>query len=297
MDFSDIPDPIDVDRVAHFSETSTARAALRTEIMGSATELRTVRRRSSLARWATPLASAAAVAVAVAVGVTVTALGPGQDDGGAAGFGPTTQASTEISGIDASEGVYVQGRPAPLSDPGAGPATPPPDGQVGTNIFGMTYGLDQPYPQLNGERPQLVLVAGTDGVGGYAYIDDLAQIEQGSGAISLFLEDGATVVGELAPPLVAGLPTNSRGQTYGPLTGADTTRSPDLVLVEGIAGVEGYVPRAAFDEPTPPAGVDSYEDFETWRASLPTEVPVTEADGVTAIDTYALSTRVRNPYQ
>ncbi|MDT9591944.1 hypothetical protein RDV89_02630 [Nocardioides zeae] len=180
------------------------------------------------------------------------------------------------AGGEASAAITVTGGPPPRV------ATPPPATGVGRSSWGVSYGRDEPYAELDGRYPDLVYVRGDRGVRGYAVREDLVDIDELGGVIDLYLEDGHTERGQLTSPRGAGWPENERGQTYG--RAATVHRMPDLVEVVGDCGVAGYV---TSDEWA------TYSDAPlTTRALLLGEgrhvVEVVASDGTTVVDDLTL---------
>lgn len=162
---------------------------------------------------------------------------------------------------------------------------PPPEGVIRTESD-VTLGRDEPYAELDGERPHMVYVAGEEAVAGYALRWELDDIGAHGGRIVLYAADGQTPVGYYTSPDGVGYPVNENGQTYGIVGTGLAVEAPDLAQVVGDGCTSGYVPSWVVDS--------SAKSLAESRADLDLperywEIDVTEADGTTVVDTLTFS--------
>lgn len=85
-------------------------------------------------------------------------------------------------------------------------------------------------------------------------------------------------------PDVAGLQSNTNGQTIGTIVDMSQGRTPDLVLVVATNGTQGYVRSSDMDTARPPAGRPAPDGW-TAPAKL---VPVYTKDGLTIVGEFKI---------
>lgn len=173
-----------------------------------------------------------------------------------------------------------------VQEPTGESAPPPPPDDVIRTESGVTLGRDEPYAELDSERPYMVYVVGEDDVAGYALRFALDDIAAHGGRIELYAGDGQTPVGYYTSPDGVGYPVNENGQTYGIAGAGLGVDAPDLAQVVGDGCTSGYVPSWVVDF--------SAESLAESRANLDLperywEIDVTESDGTTVVDTLTFS--------
>lgn len=176
-----------------------------------------------------------------------------------------------------------------VQEPSGESAPPPPPRGVIRAESGLTLGRDEPYADLDGERPDMVYVVGDDDVAGYARAFELADIGAFGGRISPYAADTQTPVGTYTSPDGVGYPVNENGQTYGSSASGRASDDPDLVAVLGNHCKDGYVRSELLRGEESLADDANRNEPDRWF-----EVDVTESDGVTVVDTYTIS-RISEP--
>lgn len=86
------------------------------------------------------------------------------------------------------------------------------------------------------------------------------------------------------------LGVNDSGLTYGSLAGhLNPDDAPDLILVAGNEGRDGYVRKADFFQPLPASPQEATAQMTARRTSADLTIPVFDVDGVTQIDTFTMT--------
>lgn len=88
------------------------------------------------------------------------------------------------------------------------------------------------------------------------------------------------VEGSSAAPVQPQAKVNARGLTYGSSADDD----PDLVLVQGAAGVKGYVYAKDLEDPIPSSPREALEQQE--KAKFGRDIPVYDLEGVAVVDRF-----------
>lgn len=234
-------------------------------------------------RWAVggALAMAAAYVTTTAIDPTTPWDGPPQDDPasevrevGEPLFAPCSEGDAD------AEHAFVT---LAGDDDAPPPVVPAPTSQDPGRTGPLTYGRDESYDALDGARPDLVHLVGVDGVGGYAFREQLDRLAAHGGELGLRTADLAVVVGTYRSPDGVGYPRNAAGQTYG-IPNTDTGARPDLTELVGDDCVTGYVATDLVEDLDlrPPGLALGAPDLgQRW-----VEVDLTDAEGDEVVGTY-----------
>lgn len=82
---------------------------------------------------------------------------------------------------------------------------------------------------------------------------------------------------------------NADGQTYGSSAGLTPNESPDLVLVVGDSGEEGYVRSKDLDDPEVGSPAEALASMKTERSAKGATIQVYDANGKKKDDTFTIS--------